>query len=222
MNVLAIETSTLTGSVALLQDESVIGEITLSISVQHSERLMPAMDQLLRDAGTDPSKVDLYAVAVGPGSFTGLRIGIAAAQGLSLAHGKPVVGVPTLEALALNGIFFPGLIAPLLDAYRGEVYRGLYRADSGSMEAIGEDRVSGVQDLIRELREKETAVLLLGNGAAIYGNEIKKGVGEERVFVAPPPLQNPKASHVAFLGLQKWKMTLPAGMPLPRYLRKPG
>lgn len=220
MNVLAIETSTLTGSVALFKNESVVGEITLSVSVQHSERLMPAIDQLLRDAGTNPAEIDLYAVATGPGSFTGLRIGIAAAQGLSLSHGKPMIGVSTLEALALNGIFFNGLIVPLLDAYRGEVYRGLYRGGSGLPALIDEDRVTGIQPLIEELQKQDSATLLLGNGAEIYGDQIQKALG--KTTVAPGLLRNPRASNVAFLALQKSKETIPRGPLFPRYLRQPG
>jgi tRNA threonylcarbamoyladenosine biosynthesis protein TsaB len=222
MNLLAIETSTLTGSVALLRDEAVVGEITLSVSVQHSERLMPAIDQLLRDAGTKPADIDLYAVATGPGSFTGLRIGIAAAQGLALARGKPVVGVSTLEALALNGIFFPGLIVPLLDAFRGEVYRGLYRRTAEGLGAIGDDRAVGLAPLIDELRKQDGAALLLGNGVELYGKKIEEELGIEKISIAPPPLRNPRASNVAFLALQKWKSGEKEGSILPRYLRKPG
>lgn len=220
MKILAIETSTLTGSVALLEDDSIIGEITLSVSVQHSERLMPAIDQLLCDASTKPSDIDLYAVATGPGSFTGLRIGIAAAQGLSLSQGRPVIGVSTLEALAFHGAFFPGLIVPLLDAYRGEVYRGLYRGGSGSLEAIDEDRVTGIQPLIEELRRQDAEVLLLGNGAEIHGDQIQKALG--KTTVAPGPLRNPRASNVAFLALRKSKEAIPREPPFPRYLRQPG
>lgn len=220
MNILAIETSTLTGSVALLRDQSIVGEITLSVSVQHSERLMPAIDQLLCDASTKPSDIDLYAVATGPGSFTGLRIGIAAAQGLSLSHGKPMIGVSTLEALAFNGAFFPGLIVPLLDAYRGEVYRGLYRGGAGSLEAIDEDRVTAIQPLIEELRRRNAEILLLGTGAELYGDQIQKSV--EKITVAPVPLQNPRASNVAYLALQKSKEAIPREPLIPRYLRQPG
>lgn len=220
MNVLAIETSTLTGSVALLSEGKVRGEITLSVSVQHSERLMPTIERLLQD--TD-SPIDLFAVATGPGSFTGLRIGIAAALGLALAAGKPVVGISTLEGLAWNGIFFPGLIVPVLNAYRGEVYRGLYRRGAGwSLEAIEEDKAVSPTDLIRELKDHNARTLLLGNGVAICGEKVVEAVGDDRVRIAPAPFANPRASNIAFIAVEKFSAGLSSEPVLPRYLRKAG
>ncbi len=285
MNILAIETSTLTGSVALCSVDQVIGELTLSVSVQHSERLMPAIDQLLfggryrsppeppicssgsqrslRSVGpntdkssikttiatcsttsplgralsgcrlnrglvskSDPtdthSLVDLIAVAKGPGSFTGLRIGIAAAQGLAMAWNKPIVGVSTLESLALNGLYFSGIIVPVLNAYRGEIYRGLYRGDSESLERLSDDRVVGIPEFIEEIRGLDQSILLLGNGMEICGKQVREALGTERIQSPPPPLRNPRASNVALIASQKWKSGFFQEPVLPRYLRKPG
>jgi len=228
MQVLAIETSTLTGSVALLSGEEVIGEITLSVSVQHSERLMPAVERLLTDSNLTATDIDLYAVAIGPGSFTGLRIGIATAQGLSLAGGKPLVGVSTLEALAVNALFFPGLIVPILNANRGEIYRGLYQQKNVGtycgpyLNAVDEDRVIGVDKLIAELRHFEGPILLLGNGTQLHKEKLLKELGGKQISFAPPSLQIPRASHLAVLALEKWNRGDVNQTALPRYLRVPG
>jgi tRNA threonylcarbamoyladenosine biosynthesis protein TsaB len=221
MQILAIETSTLTGSVALLSDDRLLGELTLSVSVQHSERLMPAIEQILRDASITPEEVDAYAVAVGPGSFTGLRIGIAAAQGLALAHGKPLVGVSSLEGLARNVLYFPGVIVPLVNAYRNEIYRGRYRSDKDRLIPLDEDRVMGMKELLEEMRRGEEDILLLGNGLDVYGDEIRQ-TAERRVHFASPIFHIPRAAQIAALSYEKSIDSKYLEPILPRYLRLPG
>ncbi len=223
-NILAIETSTLTGSLALLSDEEVRGEITLSVSVQHSERLMPAIDQLLRDAATDISAIDLFAVAKGPGSFTGLRIGIAAAQGLALAGQKPVVGVSTLEALAVNGIFFQGLVVPVLNAFRGEVYRGLYFSSGGygDIKALRPDQAMTPEALLAELSQRAEKILLIGPGLEVCHETLSCHLEKGRLLLAPSSLNIPRAVPVALLAQKKWAREEPAPLVLPAYLRNPG
>lgn len=225
-NILAIETSTLTGSLALLSGEEIRGEITLSVSVQHSERLMPAMDQLLRNAATDISAIDLFAVANGPGSFTGLRIGIAAAQGLALAGQKPVVGISTLEALAMNGIFFQGLVVPILNAFRGEVYRGFYFSPGGygDIKVLKPDQVMTPEVLLAELSERAEKILLIGPGLPICREMLLSHLEPGRLLLAPPSLNSPRAVHVALLAQKKWSPSQEDLSPLvlPAYLRNPG
>ena len=233
MKVLAIETSTLTGSVALLEIPPsplcqrgvmggfVIGEVTLSVSLQHSERLMPAIADLLRDAAVAPSEVDLYAVAIGPGSFTGLRIGLAAAQGLPLAHDKPVVGVSTLEGIAFHGVYYPGVVVPLLNAYRNELYWGLYRGVGGVPKVLEEDRVSPVEELISWVRHQSERCLLLGDGLKVYGERLMAELGPEKIDLAPAHLQNPRGAHIAVLAVEKSRQGHQPE-PLPKYLRRPG
>ena len=222
MKILAIETSTLTGSVALLEDEAVLGEITLSVSVQHSERLMPAIEQLLSNARVDLSEIDLFAVTVGPGSFTGLRIGIAAVQGLAMAGHQPILGVSTLQSLAYQGIFFPGLIVPCLNAYRGEIYWGLYQKVPGSFwcESVLEDCVTPVAPLLKELSARGEKALLLGNGYDTYRDQFN--LDGQNIVIAPSPMCYPKASHTAFLALQRWQKGERDELVLPRYFRVPG
>src|SRR5512141_2285027 len=131
MLILGIETSTKTGSVAVVSEHGVIAQYSLNIEVTHSERLMATVDRVLKDTGLSLAAMDGYAVAVGPGSFTGLRIGISTVKGLALATGKPIAAVPTLLALAWNVPHAAYPVCPLLDARKNEVYAALYNLDSG-------------------------------------------------------------------------------------------
>ncbi len=202
MKILAIETSTLTGGVAVLSDHTLCAERTLSVSVQHSEKLMPAIERVLIDAGVSLDAIDLIAVAIGPGSFTGLRIGIAAAQGLALSCDKPLVGVSTLEALALQTRSFVGIVATALNAYRGEVYRGYFRLKEGWPVPVKQEAVLSLKDWEEEIKTLGEPVLV------IRGDDL---------------LSQPRALPVAWLGQKKF---LDNGSKtraiLPAYLRMPG
>ena len=163
MRILAVETSTLAGSVALLDDGRVAGQILLDIALTHSERLMAMVDGLLRDCGWKAEQLDALAVSIGPGSFTGLRVGIATVKGLALALALPVASVPTLDALASNVPFADAPVCPLLDARKGEVYLAVYRWN--------DDRPERVSDYLalspRQAAERLTApVIVLGDGVA--------------------------------------------------------
>src|SRR5713226_2055195 len=134
MKLLGVESATLSGGVALLDGDRLLGEITLNIAITHSERLLSAVDRLLADCGLAPSDLEGLAVSVGPGSFTGLRVGLATVKGLAMALGLPVAPVPTLDALACNLPFADATVCPLLDARKGEVYCSLYRWREDRME----------------------------------------------------------------------------------------
>ncbi len=222
MKVLALETSTLTGSVALLSDDVLMGEITQSVSLQHSERLMPAVHRLLNDACVTAKDLDLVAVACGPGSFTGLRVGIAAAQGLSSAAGIPLVGVSSLAGLSLNAIFFDGLVVPLLNAFRGEVYRGIYRMISGWPEAVVDDGVVDPAALLEEVRGHAKKILFLGNGLPVIFEALQKEAGMLDWRAAPLPLMMPRASNIGHLALQNDSKDRSSAPVMPVYLRKAG
>jgi tRNA threonylcarbamoyladenosine biosynthesis protein TsaB len=136
MRVLAVETSTLAGGAALLDGDLIVGEYTLDVRAPHSERLMGAIDRLLTDAGWTVRDLEGLAVSVGPGSFTGLRIGLSTVKGLALALGIPVAAVPTLDAMASLLPFAALPVCPVLDARKREVYASLYRWDSGGMRRV--------------------------------------------------------------------------------------
>lgn len=133
MKILALETATLAGGAALLDGGRVVGQSLLNIALTHSERLMAVVDRLLQDSGWEVKDLEGVAVSIGPGSFTGLRVGVATAKGLALALGVPIAAVPTLDALAATLPFAEAPVCPLLDARRGEVYLSRYRWTDGGM-----------------------------------------------------------------------------------------
>lgn len=210
MRLLAVETSSLAGGVALLDDEAVRGEYGLDVRVTHSERLMPAIDRLLRDAGWRPEDLEGLAVAVGPGSFTGLRIGLSAVKGLALALGVPVAPVPTLDAMAAVLPYATLPVCPVLDARKGEVYCSLYRWEEDHMRREWDYLALAPTALARRLTEP---VLLLGDGAG--------AVDSVHARLAPPHRRRPSAAAVGVLGLDLMRRgaSVPATDLLPLYLR---
>lgn len=148
MRVLAVDTTTPRGSVALVSQDGVLAEARVLTADGHSRWLLPAVDALLRGAGVDPAALDAFAVTTGPGSFTGLRVGLSSVQGLALASDRPCVGISALELLALGAVERGGPIVALMDAFRGEVYVGVY--DSGAA-AVRHARVGPLDALAAEL-----------------------------------------------------------------------
>ena len=218
MRVIAIETATMAGSIAIIDAARVISEITLNARATHSERLMAAIDRLLGDSGLAIDDMDGVAVSIGPGSFTGLRIGLSAAKGLSYASGKPLIGIPTLDALALNMTFSRYLICPIQDARKGEVYTALYRPGDNSPEKMTDDMAVDPSALAGMITQK---TVFLGDGVNRYRELLMKQLGE-LYNEAPIPLQLPRASNVAMLALkrlEKGDTDDPFTM-IPRYIRK--
>lgn len=229
MLILALETSTLTASVALLEaplredasfrGEKILAEYTLNLPGTHSERLMPAIDRLLQEASLSTCEIQGIALALGPGSFTGLRIGVSTVKGLAYALQVPVAGVPTLDALAQNVRFASSLICPVLDARKKEVYAALFRGNGeGELKKISEDWVLSPEKLCSRMAEK---TIFLGNGVEVYGETFKKILGPQALF-APPELSLPRAVHVARLSLPKFKSsrTLDVFSFTPVYVRR--
>jgi tRNA threonylcarbamoyladenosine biosynthesis protein TsaB len=210
VRLLAVETSTLAGGVALLEGERLRGEYLLDVSATHSERLMPAIDRLLGDAGLGAPDLQALAVAVGPGSFTGLRIGLSAVKGLALALGIPVAAVPTLDAMAVSLPFASLPVCPVLDARRGEVYACLYRWDGGAMQREWEYLALSPDDLATRLDEP---TILLGDGAHL--------IKTPHARFAPPHRRVPSPGAVAVLGVERLARgdTVVAGDLIPIYLR---
>jgi tRNA threonylcarbamoyladenosine biosynthesis protein TsaB len=195
MRILAVETSTLAGSAALLEGGRVVGQSLLNIALTHSERLMAMVDRLLEDCGWEATGLDGLAVSVGPGSFTGLRVGIATVKGLALGLDVPVAAVPTLDALASNLPFADAPVCPMLDARKGEVYLALYRPC--------EERVGRLSDYLalppRAAAEWLTApVIVLGDGVVACRPFLSHlGAG---LRVAPAAQSLPSAAVVGHLG----------------------
>ena len=207
MLLLAVETSTSTGSVALVEAPSpegtsgafrIVGETTLNLSETHSSRLMPAIDRLLRETSRSIQTVQGIAVGLGPGSFTGLRIAVSTVKGLAFSLRVPVVGVPTLDALAHNIPFASALVCPVLDARKKEVYAALFRGDGeGQLRRIGETWVLSPEDLCSRIPER---AILVGSGAEVYRETFREKLASRALF-APPEFSFPRASSVARLSL---------------------
>ncbi len=229
MMLLAMETSALTGSLALVEaflqgdgqspDLKVIAESTVNLPSTHSERLMPSLNRLLQDASLTIRDVQGIALALGPGSFTGLRIGVSTVKGLAYALKVPVVGVSSLDALAQNLRFSSLQVCPVLDARKKEVYAALFRGDGeGHLEKMGKDRVLPPEDLALQIVEK---TLFLGNGLETYGELFRRKLGPKAIL-APPEFSLPRAVNVARLSLEEFQKgrTLDVFSFAPAYLRR--
>ncbi len=200
MKILGIDTSTSCGSVGLIDGDSVIAEYLLDIPVTHSERLLSSIEHVLRQAGCSTEDLDGWAISLGPGSFTGLRIGVSTIKGLAFATQKPVAGVPTLDALAFNITPTPYLICPILDARKGEVYTGFYRYEEGNnLKRISVYQAISPEDLTSKIEER---TIFLGNGVKTYGDYLRNAVPALAAFV-PASLNLPHGSTVARLGLER-------------------
>jgi tRNA threonylcarbamoyladenosine biosynthesis protein TsaB len=221
MRLLAVETSTLTGAVALVDGGAVVAEFRVSVAVTHGERLMVAIDSTLQSARWQLGDVEAFAVALGPGSFTGLRIGVSTVKGLAFATGKPVVGVPTLDALAWRLPFCACLVCPVLDAKKDEVYTAVYRTLEGRLEHLWAPRAVAPITLAEELRAAtQEPIVFLGDGVAPFGPILLEILGA-RAHLAPADLRLPSAVTVAELGgwaLARGEATDPASL-VPLYLR---
>jgi tRNA threonylcarbamoyladenosine biosynthesis protein TsaB len=210
MRVLAVETSSLAGGVALLDDERLVAEYLLDVGVTHSERLMSAVDRVLADARWTPRELGGLAVAVGPGSFTGLRIAVSTVKGLALALDLPIAAVPTLDAMAAALPWAALPVCPVLDARKGEVYASLYRWDGGAMQREWEYLALSPEALAARLSEP---VIVAGDGAPSIQSPYARRL--------PPPRRLPSPACVATLGLERLRRgdTVDAASLAPLYLR---
>lgn len=221
MLVLGIDTTTLVGSIGLIEEKSTLAEYTLNIKRTHSERLLPALSSLLKDAGVTIQDVDLISVSQGPGSFTGVRIGVTTANSLAQGAQKPLVGVCSLDVLAHNLVNVQGLVCPILDARKQEVYTALYRgAGQGQLTKLLDYQAMSLEPLVEQIQERAEDIYFLGDGVKVYGDFLQKCLGERYKTIASNLLL-PRGSTVAQLGLEKWqKGEGGAGLVEPLYLRK--
>ncbi len=167
MLTLAFESSAKAASVALCEGEKLLAQSSQNLGLTHSRTLLPMTEAMLKNADVSLDQVDLFAVAHGPGSFTGIRIGVSTVKGLSWASDKPCVGVSTLEALAWNGIAAGGLLCPVMDARRSQVYNALFSESEGKPVRLCSDRAIALEELVAELEAKNEVPLLLGDGAGL-------------------------------------------------------
>lgn len=217
MKILGVDTSSSVASCAICEDDKLISECVLNNKLTHSQTLMPMIDNVFKMSELMPQDIDIFAVANGPGSFTGLRIGVTTIKGLAHATGKPVVGVNTLEALCYNLPFCSHIIAPIMDARREQVYNGLYRFENGNLKEIAAPRAISLADVLSELKVLGEKVVFLGDGVPVFKEKIKEKLRELALF-AP---QNANAQHAASVcEAAKNKETINCNQLVPIYFRK--
>ncbi len=200
MKILGIDGSGLVASVAVVEDDNLIAEYTTGYKKTHSQTLLPMLDEVQKMVELDLNSIDAIAVAAGPGSFTGLRIASATAKGLGLSLGCPLVSVPTVDALAFNMWGNSGVICPILDARRGQVYTGLYRfTDDGQFQVVKEQCALDFSQIAEEINKIGSDVTFLGDGVPVFKDKIEELIKVPYRF-APAHLNRQHAASVATLG----------------------
>ena len=220
MKLLALDSSGLVASVAILDGETLVAEYTLNYKKTHSQTLLPMLDEIVKMTQTELSEMDAIAVAAGPGSFTGLRIGSATAKGLGLALNKPIISVPTLEGIACNFYGTDAIICPMMDARRKQVYTGIYRFADHELVTVSRQKAIAVEELIRELNALGEAVIFLGDGVTVYQEMLKENMQVPYSF-APAHLNKQRAGAVGALAEKYYRegKTVTAAEHQPEYLR---
>lgn len=204
MKILGVDTSTPIGSVALIDGDNVVAEHTLNIVHAHSSRLMPAIDSVLKWGDITVDDLDGCTVGIGPGSFTGIRIGVATIKSICYAVDKPIVGVSTLEAIAYNLRWSNSIICPLLDARRSEIYGAIFEGNT-KWERLSKDLclpIDAFLDRIKADTPSGCTINFLGDGLGTYGNAVREGLGK-RVHFADAIFNVPRGATIAHLGAQR-------------------
>lgn len=201
MKVLGIDSSGMVASVAVVEDTQMQAEYTINYKKTHSQTLLPMLDEISKMIDLDLSSIDVIAVAAGPGSFTGLRIGSATAKGLGLALKKPLVSVPTLEGIAYNFCGSDNLVCPMMDARRSQVYTGIYKFSGNELEKVEDQMAVPVQEILKKLNQLGKKVILTGDGVPVYLDIIQKEL-KVPYLLAPSHLNRQRAGAVAALGMQ--------------------
>lgn len=220
MKILGLDSSGIVASVAVVEDDVLIAEYTVNYKKTHSQTLLPMLDEIVKMTELDLNSVDAIAVAAGPGSFTGLRIGSATAKGLGLALKKPLVAIPTVEGLAYNLYDTQGIICPIMDARRKQVYTGIYRFEDHRLRVLEDQMAVPMEELISKLNKLGQPVTFLGDGVSVFREMIRQELAVPFAF-APAHVNKQRAAAVAALGLEYYRegKTQTAMEHVPDYLR---
>lgn len=199
MKVLGVDTSTMTAGVGIIEEDEVLVDLKFDVKITYSEILMPTVDLALKTVGFKINDLDGFAISIGPGSFTGLRIGLSTIKGLCLASGKPLASVPSLDALASLSLYCQYPVAPLLDAKKDQVYAAIYDTSEGKLKRETKYLVTEIQNLVKKISKK---TLFVGPGARLYQKELIDLLGEKACF-ATGEQSTPSGASVARIGLNK-------------------
>lgn len=212
MNILAFDTSGFSMSICIKKDEKILGEIVINNGLVHSVQFMPSIEELFKKLDFDKKTLDMVACTIGPGSFTGIRIGVATANAFSLALGIPVIDIISLDALAMNMAFFGGYIIPALDAQRGNYYTALYKYED-SLIKLKDYSVKTYEEIFDFARNCNKKCVILG--------DIKRDIDlPKETLIVPDEYNSIKASNVAFLAEEKYKTCERKEFIKPFYMRK--
>ncbi len=223
MIILALDASASPASVALIKDGQLIGEYFINIKCTHSQTLMPLVENLLATTETDKNAIDIFAVNVGPGSFTGVRIGVSAVKGMAMALNKPCVAISTLEAMAYTALMFDGIVCAVMDARCNQLYNALFEIKNGTVIRLTEDRALSIVDLKNELEQNyvNRKIMVMGDGTDVFMRTYD--MQPNNLFAAPMNIRFQHASGTAFAAenkaLKNDLITAAALMPI--YLRLP-
>ena len=217
MKILALDTTAEVCTAAICDDKKLIAEITVNTGNTHSETLLPAVEQILKISETGFEEIDLFSCSTGPGSFTGVRIGVATVKGIAYGKNKPCVSVSTLDALAYNLIGIDGIICPVMNARRNQVYNALFECKNGELKRLCEDRALSIEELDEELSSIDKPIYLVGDGYSIT----EKGFKKTKTCFVPERMRAQSAYSVACCALEKYNVgnTLTDSELVPIYLR---
>lgn len=220
MKILSLDSATESATCAVMSEDKLLGEITFNYKKQHSVILMPMIDILLKNLNLDIDSIDGFVVSKGPGSFTGLRIGVSTIKGLSHGTHKPFISVSSLDALAYNMAYTDGIICPIMDALRGNVYTALYTFSNNNLKRVSDYMLISVENLISLVNEHKTQVCFIGDGIYKYKDILIQNI--PKAIFSPNHLNVVKASSLGEIGLKLLKSGLSDDLYnfCPLYIRK--
>lgn len=210
MRILAMDSSGLVASIAVVEEgpaeEVTVAEYTVNYKKTHSQTLLPMLDEVSQMTELDLESIDAIAVAAGPGSFTGLRIGSATAKGLGLALQKPLIHVPTLHGLAYNLCGTDKIVCPILDARRGQVYTGIYEFDGNELVVLNDQMAVSIEELGEKLQVYGREIIFLGDGVPVFREVLEEKImAGRKISFAPAHLNRQRAAAVGALGIRYYK-----------------
>ena len=221
MKILAFDSTATSASVAVFDDDNLIGEFFINTKQTHSQTLLPMAESLLKNTKVDVKDIDLFAVNTGPGSFTGVRIGVAAVKGMAMALNKPCVAVSTLDSMAYNLLDVNCTAVCVMDARCNQVYNANFKVDNGNVEKLCDDRALSIDELTDELKSVDGHIVLVGDGAKLCFDKMKDAIPNIKIASIQNRYQKASSTALVALNLYNNGKTLTSEELMPYYLRLP-